>query len=76
MFMHIGKTDSDQTKINVTGLREDTEYHFKVMAENKVGVSPALETDKPVVPKKKYGKQTGVLDRLLRQLKTFVHTSV
>lgn len=59
MYMHIGKTDADRTKITVSGLREDTEYHFKVMAENKVGVSPGLETDKPVVPKKKYGRLFG-----------------
>lgn len=60
MYMHIGKTDADKTKITVSGLREDTDYHFKVMAENKVGVSPGLETVEPVVPKRKYGENMSV----------------
>lgn len=56
MYTHIGKTDAGKTKITVTGLREDNDYHFKVMAENKVGTSPGLETVDAVVPKRKYGK--------------------
>ena len=55
MYYHIGKTDADKTQIRITGLREDTEYHFRVVAENKVGTSPALETDQPVIPRRKLG---------------------
>ena len=55
MYYHIGKTDADKTQIKITGLREDTEYLFRVVAENKVGTSPALETQQPIVPKRKLG---------------------
>jgi len=56
MYTHVGKTDGDRTRITVSGLREDTDYHFKVFAENKLGTGPALETKEPVVPKRKYGR--------------------
>ena len=35
----------------VKGLKEGTEYHFKVTAENSFGVSSSLKSDQPLVPK-------------------------
>ena len=39
-------------EFTVTGLKEGTEYEFRVSAENKVGQGPVSETSSPV----KYGK--------------------
>lgn len=41
-----------KTEFTVTGLKEGTEYEFRVSAENKVGQGPPSETSQPV----KYGK--------------------
>lgn len=51
-----GKISPDETSYNVKNLTEGTEYLFRVTAENKLGVSPALETDKSVVPKSEFGR--------------------
>lgn len=55
-YLHVGKTDADRTKLTVSGLTEGNDYNFKVFAENRYGTSPALETEQPIVPKRKYGK--------------------
>ena len=55
-YQHVGKTDADRTKLTVSNLTEGNDYNFKVYAENKYGASPALETEQPIVPKRKYGK--------------------
>lgn len=39
------------TQLVVKGLREGTEYHFKVTAENSFGVSSSLKSEQPLVPK-------------------------
>lgn len=39
------------TQVVVKGLKEGTEYHFKVTAENSFGVSSSLKSEQPVVPK-------------------------
>lgn len=39
------------TQVVVKGLREGTEYHFKVTAENSFGVSSSLKSEQPLVPK-------------------------
>ena len=39
------------TLLTVKGLREETEYHFKVTAENSFGVSASLKSSEPLVPK-------------------------
>lgn len=39
------------TQLVVKGLREGTEYHFKVTAENTFGVSSSLKSEQPLVPK-------------------------
>lgn len=38
-------------QIIVKGLKEGTEYHFKITAENSFGVSSSLKSEQPVVPK-------------------------
>lgn len=39
------------TQLVVKGLKEGTEYHFKVTAENSFGVSSSLKSEQPLVPK-------------------------
>lgn len=39
------------TSVVVKGLHENVEYHFKVTAENKFGISNSLKSEQPVVPK-------------------------
>lgn len=39
------------TQLVVKGLKEGTEYHFKVTAENSFGVSASLKSEQPLVPK-------------------------
>lgn len=39
------------TQLVVKGLKEGTEYHFKVTAENSFGISSSLKSEKPLVPK-------------------------
>lgn len=39
------------TQLVVKGLREGTEYHIKVTAENSFGVSSSLKSEQPLVPK-------------------------
>uniref|UniRef100_A0A1A8V9L7 Connectin n=1 Tax=Nothobranchius furzeri TaxID=105023 RepID=A0A1A8V9L7_NOTFU len=41
-------TDS---QLVVKGLKEGTEYHFKVTAENSFGISASLKSEQPLVPK-------------------------
>ena len=60
-YVHVGKTDADRTKLTVSNLTEGNDYSFKVYAENRYGTSPALETEQPIVPKRKYGKCPGFL---------------
>lgn len=39
------------TQLLVKGLKEGTEYHFKVTAENSFGVSSSLKSEEPLIPK-------------------------
>lgn len=40
-----------ETQLIVKGLKEGTEYHFKVTAENSFGISGSLKSEQPLVPK-------------------------
>lgn len=40
-----------ETQLVVKGLKEGTEYHFKVTAENSFGVSSSLKSEQPLVPR-------------------------
>lgn len=40
----VEKVKNTTTECSATNLQENTEYHFRVYAENKIGESEALET--------------------------------
>jgi hypothetical protein len=55
-WVRVGKVPASETESTVESLLENVGYFFRVMAENHVGVSPALENEKPFVTKSPYGK--------------------
>ena len=55
-WVRVGKVSPDQTSTTVESLLENVGYFFRVMAENKVGLSPALENETPFKPKSPYGE--------------------
>ena len=54
-WVKVTTVDGDVLLYNSTGLVEGTSYHFRISAENEVGVSEALDTDAAVIPKSPYG---------------------
>lgn len=54
--MKVDKVDSKTTQLLVKKLTEDTEYLFRVTAENKLGLSDALETPSATMAKSPFGK--------------------
>ena len=53
MWTKVDKTTS--TSYKVDSLIEDTEYYFRVSAENKIGTSEPLEMEKGVTPESPFG---------------------
>lgn len=48
------------THLVVKGLKEGTEYHLKVTAENSFGISASLKSEQPLVPKTPLCKYSSV----------------
>lgn len=54
-WLRVGKVLADQTSATIESLLENVGYFFRVMAENKVGLSPPLENAEQFKPKCPYG---------------------
>ncbi|CAF4929782.1 unnamed protein product, partial [Rotaria sp. Silwood1] len=54
VWQRIGYNDPSTFTYTATGLTEDAAYHFRVFAENSVGMSPALTTVDPIIAKSPY----------------------
>ena len=54
-WSRLDKISGDVNTYKVQNLSTGSDYFFRVIAENKVGASPALEMDKPVRIKSPYG---------------------
>ena len=48
--------DADTFKFKATNLISGQEYHFRVMAQNKVGLSEPLETDHVIKPESPFSE--------------------
>ena len=48
--------DADTCKLKAVNLVSGQEYHFRVMAQNKVGLSEPLETDHVVKPQSPFSE--------------------
>ncbi|UJR23285.1 hypothetical protein I4U23_026301 [Adineta vaga] len=53
-WQRVGYNDPSTFTYTATGLIEDVAYHFRVFAENSVGMSPPLTTVDPIVAKSPY----------------------
>lgn len=54
-----GSVNGSETMLEVTGLKVDTEYFFKVCAENEAGKSPYTDMIGPIKPSKQKCKLSG-----------------
>ncbi len=48
--------DGDVTAATVTGLKEGTQYEFRIRAVNKAGPGQPSDATKPIVAKSRFGK--------------------
>lgn len=64
-WLRVARLPPDTLSVEVDNLIENKDYYFRVMAENEAGVGPALETDKAVTPKSKYGKYWIIFHRAI-----------
>ena len=55
-WTQVGSCPPDVTAFCVTDLAENQTYYFRVVAETAYGFSEPLELDKPVVPRRIFGK--------------------
>lgn len=55
-WLRVGRVRPEILTYNVDNLIEGTDYAFRVMGENDVGVSAPLETEKSVMTKSPFGK--------------------
>ena len=61
VWYYCGRTDITTTVYTCAGLYENTEFKFRVFAENKAGRSEPLESNIPIVPKRSFGKSNHIL---------------
>ena len=52
----VEKVKDSVTECSATNLHENTEYHFRVYAENKIGESESLETKQTTLVKSPFSK--------------------
>ena len=59
----------------VQKLLEGQEYHFRVLAENQVGVGTAFETQQPIEVRSPYG-ECGVLMKVSAFVRIIIHLAI
>jgi titin len=55
-WQRVGYNDPSTFTCTATGLVENSAYHFRIMTENPVGMSPPLTTVDPIVAKSLYSR--------------------
>ena len=58
-WLRVARVTPEDLTAEVSDLIENTDYYFRVIAENKMGLSSPLETQKPVRPVSPYCEWTG-----------------
>ena len=61
IWTHAGSVEGNKFCFSVPNLREGSEYHFSVAAENDMGVGDACKTDMPIKVKGQFGRGQGHL---------------
>ena len=56
MWLRVAKVSPDELTADVENLVENVDYFFRVIAENKMGVSAPLETTQTFKPVSPYGE--------------------
>ena len=69
-WVKVDKVTPDTTTYKASNLSEGNVYNFRITAENKEGLGPALETKEPVKPMKPVGK--GIIVKLKWKLKNMI----
>ena len=59
-WLRVARVTPEDLTVEVSDLIENTDYYFRVIAENKMGLSSPLETQKPVRPVSPYCELTGL----------------
>ena len=56
IYVPAGKTERQTHTVTVDKLKDGKDYYFRVCAENALGRSDYLQTEKAIVPKSEFGK--------------------
>lgn len=64
----VGTLKSFETEFTAKNLKTGTAYNFAVVAENKLGLGDAVNTDSPVIPRRKPGELSWKQGLLLTKL--------
>ena len=57
-WLRVQRVGANETECELDNLVENTDYFFRVLAENKMGLSAPLESDKTVKPVSPFGKKS------------------
>jgi hypothetical protein len=55
-MLQVGITTAEETAIEVTGLKANTSYHFRVTARNDIGHSLPYAPEEPITAGKRISK--------------------
>ncbi len=61
-WSHLAVVDAHKTSYLATGLRDGSDYYFRVFAENDMGVGEACEMLRPITTQPEMGMYTGITD--------------
>jgi hypothetical protein len=60
-LLQVGITAVEETAIEVTGLKANTSYHFRVTARNDIGLSVPYAPEEPITAGKRISEYSFIL---------------